>query len=98
MSEVKITCSMCDEPIEDGAQYYDIDSGDFCLCSECYDAMDVDEAVALFDVDVSDILDMHNVVKKTKEEEKPAPEPPIPGQIMVMDDGSLQELTAEAIA
>ena len=98
MANEKTTCSVCEEPIEDGAQYYDIDSGDFFLCQECYDMMTVDDAIDLFDISVSDILDdMHNVVKKTKDD-KPAPEPPIPGQIKVMDDGSLQELTAEAMA
>ena len=94
MTESKTTCNLCDEPIADGSEYYDIDGGEYKLCSECYNAMDVYEAVDLFSVDASDILDMHNVVKKTKEEEKPLPEPPIPGQLKIMGDGSLQEICA----
>lgn len=85
-----ITCSLCDELIAEGSQYYDIEG--ITLCTECYDAMDVYEAVDLFDVDASGILDMHTVTKKTKEESKPAPEPPIPGQLKIMDNGLLQEI------
>ena len=91
------TCGLCSESIEDGTQYYDIDSGEYILCDECFNNLILEDVAILFDIDVSDILDMHNVVKKTKDD-KPAPEPPIPGQIKLMDDGSLQELTAEAIA
>lgn len=92
MTDSKTMCSLCDEPIADGSEYYDIEG--VILCNECYDAIDVYEAVDLFSLDASDILDMHTVTKKTKEEGKPAPEPPIPGQLVIKDDGSLQECIA----
>lgn len=97
MTEKETTCSLCGEDIADEAQYYDIDSGNYHLCAECYDGMDVDEAVDLFDVMASDIFDMHNVVKKTHDN-KPAPEPLIPGQIEITDDGQLREYAAAVSA
>lgn len=97
MAEQEFTCSLCGEDIADEAQYYDIDGGDYLLCAECYEGLDADEAVDLFDVTASDILDMHNVVKKTHDN-KPAPEPPIPGQIEITDDGQLREYSAAVSA
>lgn len=87
-----VECDLCEEPIADGAEYYDIEG--VILCTECYDGIDVYEAVDLFNLYASDILDLYTVVKKTKEEEKPLPEPPVPGQLQLMDDGSLQEISA----
>jgi hypothetical protein len=81
---------MCGEQVPDDAEYWDIDSGDCIVCDECYKNMSVNDAVDLFCVEVSDILDMHDVNKKTNDN-KPSPEPPIPGQIEITDDGQLRE-------
>lgn len=88
-------CARCREPIEAGKTYFQFDD-DTNLCKTCFVNMDAEDACYLFSLDASDIFDLVGYAEKTMEEETNKPAPPIPGQLMLMDDLSLSEYKQEA--
>lgn len=96
MMKPEFECARCGYEIEPGADYFEInDDEDAPLCKKCYHAMDANDWVDFLFLDADDIKDRCSIQEmKRPGEEPPKPDTPIPGQLVLGDNGELLEVSA----
>ena len=84
----EIICTHCDEPIEAGATYYDINRGEEILCQDCYEELDGWDVVHMLGLTASELLEEFASVdrKQLPDDDRPKPEPPVPGQLSMLTE------------